>query len=386
MTQQETSQEEYEDMLTALDESTMVTITDGEGTFLYVNKLFCDVSKFPKEDLIGQKPHEKLKSGYHDQAFYDNIWNTIKNGRAWRGDVKNKAKDGSFFWTLTTIMPFLDKEGKPYKFIAIRKDITDKVEADEKLKLTLAENVLQKDKIQEQYVKLQDLQKEKEEFVAMITHDLKQPLVPIQGNAQMLLNPKMGKLNEMQTDSVNEIVANAGQQLSMIENLVSAQKLGLGAMKFDTEELSSKALLADCIKTHSPIMSGKHIEYFDSSIEDFKVKGDRRRILESFTNLIQNAHDFVPENGKIEIGVNGGDKEVTFFVKDNGEGIPKEKQDKLFKKYGQVETTAKRKFGGTGLGLAVSKELIEGMGGRIWLDSETGKGTTFFFTIPKSEK
>ena len=133
-------------------------------------------------------------------------------------------------------------------------------------------------------------------------------------------------------------------------------------------------------------MAGKHIEYFDSSIEDFKVKGDRRRILESFTNLIQNAHDFVPENGKIEIGVNDGDKEVTFFVKDNGEGIPKEKQDKLFKKYGQVETNAKRKFGGTGLGLAVSKELIEGMGGRIWLDSEAGKGTTFFFTIPKSEK
>jgi len=157
-------------------------------------------------------------------------------------------------------------------------------------------------------------------------------------------------------------------------------------MKFDTEELSSKSLLTECIKTHSPIMSGKHIEYFDSSTEDFKVKGDRRRILESFTNLIQNAHDFVPENGKIEIGVNDGDKEVTFFVKDDGEGIPKEKQDKLFKKYGQVETTAKRKFGGTGLGLAVSKELIEGMGGRIWLESEAGKGTTFFFTIPKYEK
>ncbi len=385
MTQQETSREEFEDMLTALDGSTMVTITDGEGTFLYVNKMFCDITKFPREDLIGKKPHEKLKSGYHDQAFYDNIWNTIKNGHVWQGDVKNRAKDGSFFWTLTTIVPFLDKEDKPYKFIAIRKDITDKVEADEQLKLTLAENVLQKDKIQDQYVKLQDLQKEKEEFVAMITHDLKQPLVPIQGNAQMLLNPKMGELNEMQIDSVNEIIGNASQQLSMIENLVSAQKLGLGAMKFDTEELSSKALLTDCIKTHSPIMSGKHIEYFDSSTEDLKIKGDRRRILESFTNLIQNAHDFVPENGKIEIGVNDGDKEVTFFVKDDGEGIPKEKQDKLFKKYGQVETTAKRKFGGTGLGLAVSKELIEGMGGRIWLESEAGKGTTFFFTIPKFE-
>ena len=130
-------------------------------------------------------------------------------------------------------------------------------------------------------------------------------------------------------------------------------------------------------------MTSKHIEYFDSSTIDIKILGDRRRILESFTNLVQNAHDFVPENGKIEIGINDGDKEATFFVKDNGEGIPKEKQDKLFKKYGQVKSTAERKFGGTGLGLAVSKQLVEGMKGKIWLESEVGKGTTFFFTIPK---
>jgi len=374
---------EFDDMLKALDRSTMVTITDVDGKLLFVNQLFCDVTKYSKEELMGAKPHELLNSGFHDKAFYDEIWNTLKKGDAWKGDVKNKAKDGSFFWTLTTIMPFLDDANKPYKFIAIRRDITDKVEADERLKVTLAENVMQKDKIQDQYGKLQDLQKEKEEFVAMITHDLKQPLVPIQGNAEMLMNPKMGELNEMQKECIDEISANASRQLSMIDNLVSAQKLGAGAMKFDTDELSSKDLLNDCIKTHNPIMTDKHIEYFDSSTEDIKIIGDRRRILEAFTNIIQNAHDFVPQDGKIEIGVNDGEKEVTFFIKDNGEGIPKEKQNKLFKKYGQVESKATRKFGGTGLGLAVSQELIQGMKGKIWFESETGKGTTFFFTIPK---
>lgn len=377
---------EFDDMLKALDKSTMVTITDGDGVLLYVNQLFCDVTKFSKEELIGAKPHELLNSGFHDKAFYDDIWNTLKNGQAWKGDVKNKAKDGSFFWTLTTIMPFLDDTNKPYKFIAIRRDITDKVVADERLKVTLAENVMQKDKIQDQYGALQDLQKEKEEFVAMITHDLKQPLVPIQGNAEMLMNPKMGELNEMQKECVNEIRGQANLQLAMIDNLVSAQKLGSGSMQYNIEELSSKNVLTDCIKIHSPIMTDKHIEYFDSSTIDTKIMADRRRLLESFTNLIQNAHDFVPENGKIEIGVNDGDKEATFFVKDNGEGIPKEKQDKIFQKYGQVESKAQRKFGGTGLGLAVSKELIEGMNGKIWFESDTGEGTTFFFIIPKSEK
>ena len=132
-------------------------------------------------------------------------------------------------------------------------------------------------------------------------------------------------------------------------------------------------------------MKDKNIEFFDSSINDIKIKGDGRRINEVFVNLIQNAHDFVPKNGKIEIGANDGEKEITFFVKDNGEGIPKEKQNKLFKKYGQIKSTASRQYGGTGLGLAVSQQLIEGMGGKIWLESEEGKGTTFFFSIPKAE-
>jgi len=231
--------------------------------------------------------------------------------------------------------------------------------------------------------KLKNSQKEKEEFVAMLTHDLKQPLVPISGNAEMLKNPKMGELNEMQKECVEEIQANASRQLAMIDNLVSAQKLGLGAMTFDIEELFTKGILTECIKTHTPTMTDKNIEYFDSSTKDIKIKVDRRRIIESFTNLILNAHDFVPENGKIEIGVIDGDKEVTFFVKDNGGGIPKEKQNQLFRKYGQVKSDAKRRFGGTGLGLAVSQQLVEGMNGRIWVESEEGKGATFFFTIPK---
>ena len=132
-------------------------------------------------------------------------------------------------------------------------------------------------------------------------------------------------------------------------------------------------------------MIDKNLEYFDSSTIDVKIKCDQRRIHESFTNLILNAHDFTPQDGKIEIGVTDGEKEVTFFVKDNGEGIPKEKQELLFHKYGQVKSKAGRKFGGTGLGLAVSQQLIEGIGGKIWLESDEGKGATFFFTIPKAE-
>jgi len=184
---------------------------------------------------------------------------------------------------------------------------------------------------------IQKAEKEKEDFVARITHDLKQPLVPILGNVDLLELPEMGELNEMQRESVDEIHNRTNLLLSMIENLISAQKIGTAAMKFNIEELSVKTILNDCIKTHGPIMNDKNIEFFDSSTIDVKIKGDEKRIQETLTNLVQNAHDFAPEKGKIEIGVNDGEKEVTFFVKDNGEGIPKEKQNKLFKKYGQAK-------------------------------------------------
>lgn len=360
--------QDKDNIFKALDESAITAITDEKGNITYANKKFEEISKYTKEELIG-KNHRILKSGYHPDSFFDDMWGTISKGKIWYGVVQNIAKDGSIYWVNTVITPFLNKDGKPEQFMAIRMDMTKQKELEEQLGESLK--------------KVEEAQKEKEEFVAMITHDLKQPLVPISGNAEMLKNPKMGELNEMQRECVEEIQANASRQLAMIDNLVSAQKIGAGAMTYDTEELSSKTILNECIKTHAPAMTDKEIEYFDSSTIDVKVKGDNRRIQEAFTNLILNAHDFVPVKGKIEIGVTDGDKEVTFFVKDNGEGIPKDKQDQLFKKYGQVKSDAKRKFGGTGLGLAVSQELVEGMKGRIWVESEKGEGTTFFFTIPK---
>jgi len=357
-----------DNVLKALDVSAITAITDRKGDITYANKKFEEISKYNVDELMG-KNHRLLKSDHHPDSFFDDLWETISKGKVWYGIVKNKAKDGSFYWVNTVITPFLDENGRPEQYMAIRMDMTKQKELEEQLEKSLK--------------KVEETQKEKEEFVAMITHDLKQPLVPISGNAEILKNPKMGELNEMQRECVEEIQANASRQLSMIDNLVSAQKLGAGAMKYEIEELSSKEILTECIKTHSPAMTDKNLEYFESSTEDLIVRGDKRRIVESFTNLILNAHDFVPNDGKIELGVINGEKEVTFFCKDNGEGIPKEKQDQLFKKYGQVKSDAKRKFGGTGLGLAVSQELVEGMGGRIWLESEEGKGATFFFTIPK---
>lgn len=110
----------------------------------------------------------------------------------------------------------------------------------------------------------------------------------------------------------------------------------------------------------------------------------KKRVREIFINLIQNSADFVADqDGRIEIGAKDDGEFIQFHVTDNGIGIPKDKQEKLFAKYFQVETSQARRYGGTGLGLSICKELTEGMNGKIWLESEEGEGTTFFFTIPK---
>lgn len=135
--QQRKAMKELTDYKYAMDESAIIAITDQEGIILYANENFCRISKFTSAELVGQD-HRIINSGYHTKSFIKNLWTTIENGQIWRNEIRNRAKDGSFYWVDCTIVPFLNKEGKPYQYLSIRKDITEQKKAeDERLRLSV---------------------------------------------------------------------------------------------------------------------------------------------------------------------------------------------------------------------------------------------------------
>ena len=226
----------------------------------------------------------------------------------------------------------------------------------------------------------------KDEFLAMITHELKTPLVPIQGYSDILLSEHLGKLNEKQKERINIIKDSSENLLSIISDLLDAQKLELGQLRMRTGNSNMKETITDAIKLFLPQAQKNKIEIiFD--IQDIIIEHDPDRIKQIITNLIKNSLNAIThQNGKIEISSEEFPHEIKIRVKDNGMGIPPEKQDKLFKKFYQVDATLTREKGGSGLGLAICKGIMENHGGSIQLERSRNQETVFTLSLPKKSE
>jgi len=223
----------------------------------------------------------------------------------------------------------------------------------------------------------------KDEFIAMITHELKTPLVPIQGYADMLLKDHFGKLTDKQRDRISMIKSSSELLLSMISDLLDAEKLALGQLRMKKEDSNIKNTIEQAINTLKPQSKKDNIE-ISTNVVDFTINHDQERIRQVITNLIKNSLNAAePNSGKIELIMEILPTEIKISIKDNGVGIPLEHQKDLFKKFYQVDSTLTRKSGGSGLGLAICKGIIDNHGGQISVVSIPNKGATFSFTIPK---
>jgi signal transduction histidine kinase len=194
-----------------------------------------------------------------------------------------------------------------------------------------------------------------------------------------------GELNEKQRDAVDEIYISTIKLQRLIGDILTTQKLDLGKLDFNKEDIQISELLNGVLKEFAPLINEKEISMSIKCDENMYINSDKDRISQVFSNMIKNAVDFVtPKIGDIVIGAKDDVNFIEFFVQDNGPGISIESQKEIFKKFYQIDTSSSRKRSGSGLGLTICKGIVEGLGGKIRVKSKENIKTTFYFKIPKN--
>ncbi|WP_158560263.1 PAS domain-containing hybrid sensor histidine kinase/response regulator [Paenibacillus contaminans] len=369
--------ENLRDIENALDESSIVAITDDKGVITYVNEKFCEISKYNRDELIG-KTHRLINSGYHPKTFFKEMWETIKGGSVWRGEVKNRAKDGSEYWMNTTIVPFLGSDGAPRQFISIRSDITDRVKAEAEL----AERTEQLAKARDEAIQASLI---KSQFLANMSHELRTPLNAIIGYSEMLQEEAEELGESIFAEDLGKIRKAGSHLLALINDILDISKIEAGKMELSLETCSLQDLIHDVLTTIRPLLEGNGNEIRTQCIEEGELNIDVTKMRQILINLLSNANKFT-KDGLIQFdaymesrsNVNG----YVFRVRDTGIGMTPEQIAKLFQPFTQADASTTRKYGGTGLGLAISQRFIHLMGGEIGVESEFGKGTIFSCWLP----
>jgi PAS domain S-box-containing protein len=369
----------------ALDASAIISKTDSKGIIKHVNDMFCQISEYSKEELIGSD-HRIINSSYHSRDFWIDFWGTIKRGNVWRGELRNKKKgDAGYYWVDTTIYPIKSDQGEITNFLAFRYDITErkKIEAER-------EEVFEMMKSSKQEAEYAN--KAKSEFLANMSHEIRTPLNAIIGFSQMLFQESTEGTSSRKY--LKTIVSSGNSLLGLINDILDLAKIESGKMTIVPEAIKIRNLLNDIISIFERSASEKNLT-LSLIIEDVIPKViiiDEIRTRQILVNLIGNAIKFT-DKGSVELNVicgnsrNNGDYfNLSFCVRDTGTGIAEDKQELIFESFRQTDSQRTKELGGTGLGLAISKKLALAMGGDIELESEIGKGSCFKLKLNDVEK
>jgi PAS domain S-box-containing protein len=344
-----TDLDQLADLKRAIDHAAIVATTDVAGRITYVNDKFCEISKYPREELIG-RDHRIINSGYHPKAFMQDLWHTIASGSVWHGEIRNRAKDGTLYWVDTTIVPFVNERGKPYQYIAIRADITARKAAEERLAQQAALARLG-------------------QMAAVVAHEVRNPLAGIKGAMQVL----MGRRAEGDPDwlIMREVVA----RIDSLGDLVNDLMVFARPSPPHPSTLPLRPLLQEAIDAlrRDPIASTIDVTLEGS---DVLVTADAQMIRAAMLNLLLNAAQAMDGHGAITAAVAKRGDRCTIEVRDTGPGVPPELHDRVFDPF---FTTKAR---GGGLGLPIARRTAELHGGTLTLAEPSSGGARFTLTLP----
>jgi PAS domain S-box-containing protein len=335
-----------EEIRDALDQAAIVAVTDQRGIINYVNDKFCEISKYSRDELLGQD-HRIINSGYHSKAFIRELWRTIAQGRVWRGELRNRAKDGSIYWVDTTIVPFVDARGKPWQYLAIRSDITQRKTAEAQLRDQAALTQLG-------------------QLAAVVAHEVRNPLAGLKASLQVFEQLLPADLSE------REIV---GPMIDRIDELNAKVQDILAYARPSQPKLQAfdiGPVIRDAAASAGAETAGQTIAIVgDSAV----VSADPDMVRAALLNLLLNACQ-ASGGSPVEVTTRIGEGFCEIAVLDRGPGIPDELRDHIFEPF----VTTKPQ--GTGLGLAIARRLMTLQNGSITLADRQGGGTAATLRLP----
>ena len=364
------------DLKSALDEHAITAITDPGGKITYVNDKFCAISKYSREELLGQD-YRIINSGYHPKDFIREIWTMISRGKVWKGEFKNKTKDGSFYWVDTTIVPFLNEQGKPRQYVAIHSEITEHKAQEENIRQL---NVELEQRVVQRTAQLKAANQELEAFSYSVSHDLRAPLRHVIGFVELLRQDAGQRLSKKSLGHLTTISEAAKQMGLLIDELLAFSRTGQNELQKTAVNLDQlvQETLTDCQKEKGE----RNIVWDIHPLPT--VRADRGLLRVVLVNLISNAVKFTGARAEVRIEIGhapSGDGGTVIFIRDNGAGFDPRYAGKLFGVFQRLHT--RDEFEGTGIGLATVQRIIHRHGGRTWAEGVVDGGATFYFSIPK---
>jgi len=337
-----------------------VFVIDEQEKIILFNKTAEEISGFTEQEALG-KPYKEIlkfineKNGHINDDF---VKNALKSGylQSMSNHTILYKKKGKKIPVADSSAPLKSKEGKIIGCVVVFRDVTREREID----------------------------RMKSEFVSVASHQLRTPLTSIKWLLEMMLEGDVGKITKKQEKHLKDVFASNERMITLVNDLLNVSRIEAGKIKIEPKEVQIEDVLSQIVESLKPMSQKKNITMLCHHPEPKlpKLFIDPTRIGEAFKNLISNAIKYTNDGGKIELSCKKMDHMVEFAIKDNGVGIPKDQQKRVFEKFFRADNIIRMQTEGTGLGLYITKSIIESSGGKIRFESQEGKGTTFYFTLP----
>lgn len=398
----------YHGLLEALNKTAVVSKTDLEGNITFVNDKFLEISQYTREEIVGQN-FRFLKSGHHPPEFYQEMWETIVRGDVWRGEIKNRAKDGSYYWIDRSIAPIFDENGFPEGYVTVSFVITDRKEAQEKLEQyqqgleklidertqafsssneALKAEAAHREKIEcELRMRMHELaesDRKKDEFIAILSHELRNPLSQILTTTELTrlgLPPQYPNL----IGHLDTVERQSYAMKRLLDDLLDVSRIMRGKITLRRELVNVADVIRKAVEGVAHTTEALHHTFDIKEPEKLLLYADPVRLEQIIINLLNNAVKYSPNGDMIQIAASEENGHVRISVKDNGIGISRSKIDQIFELFAQLNSPLKfpKEKDGLGIGLYISKMLTEMHDGTITAESAgEGTGSEFVVTLP----